>query len=170
MGANTRLETHRMDGPPECEFVSDDLVVRLDVTIPGEMSRIRVVVDAVMRVVAESGCAPGAEQEIELAVQEAMANAVRHGCRGDPGKSVRCVVACDQQRGMLIIVRDEGAGFDPQRVPSPLVGENLFAHHGRGIYLISQLMDEVRFARNGTEIHMVKRARSHTGPDEPATS
>jgi hypothetical protein len=37
------------------------------------------------------------------------------------------------------------------------VGENVYSNHGRGIFLINQLMDEVKFARIGTEIHMVKR-------------
>ncbi len=57
---------------------------------------------------------------------------------------------------MLIIVRDPGTGFEPNRVPDPLEGENIYSNHGRGIYLINQLMDEVRFERNGTEIHMRK--------------
>ena len=63
---------------------------------------------------------------------------------------------CDESRGMLIVVRDPGPGFDPQAVPSPLLGQNVFESHGRGIYLINQLMDEVRFEKGGTEIHMKK--------------
>ena len=58
---------------------------------------------------------------------------------------------------MLIVVRDPGEGFDPRNIPSPVMGENIFSNHGRGIYLINQLMDEVKFARNGAEIHMIKR-------------
>jgi serine/threonine-protein kinase RsbW len=58
---------------------------------------------------------------------------------------------------MLIVVRDPGKGFDPGKIPSPIVGENVFANQGRGIYLINQLMDEVKFLKNGTEIHMIKR-------------
>ena len=46
------------------------------------------------------------------------------------------------------------AGFDPSSIPSPIVGQNVFSHHGRGIYLINQLMDEVTFAHGGTEIRM----------------
>ena len=55
------------------------------------------------------------------------------------------------------VVRDPGPGFDPAQIPSPVVGQNLFSTGGRGIYLINQLMDEVRFERGGTEIHMVAR-------------
>jgi serine/threonine-protein kinase RsbW len=57
---------------------------------------------------------------------------------------------------MLIVVRDPGEGFNPQSVPSPVMGQNVFSEHGRGIFLINQLMDEVRFERGGTEIHMKK--------------
>jgi serine/threonine-protein kinase RsbW len=63
-------------------------------------------------------------------------------------------VACDHARGMLIIVRDPGPGFDPASIPSPVLGQNLFSTGGRGIYLINQLMDEVHYDKGGTEIHM----------------
>ena len=58
---------------------------------------------------------------------------------------------------MLIVVRDPGPGFDPDQVRSPVVGENVLFHHGRGIYLINQLMDHVEYGKGGTEIRMVKR-------------
>jgi serine/threonine-protein kinase RsbW len=55
------------------------------------------------------------------------------------------------------VVSDPGAGFDPKSLPDPTVGKQLYKTHGRGIYLINHLMDEVRFKRRGAEIHM----RSH---------
>jgi anti-sigma regulatory factor (Ser/Thr protein kinase) len=58
---------------------------------------------------------------------------------------------------MLIVVRDPGPGFDPASIPSPVLGVNLFSTGGRGIYLINQLMDEVRYEKGGTEIHMRTR-------------
>ena len=54
------------------------------------------------------------------------------------------------------VVRDPSAGFDPNKLPCPTDEQNLFSDHGRGIYLINRLMDEVRYDRNGTEIHMRK--------------
>jgi len=101
-------------------------------------------------------CASGKEFEVETALREALANAILHGCKNDTTKKVQCCVACDEQRGLLIIVRDPGSGFEPTEIPDPLCGENIYSNHGRGIYLINQLMDEVRFERNGTEIHMRK--------------
>jgi len=140
-----------------CEFNPDDLVVTFDRVFPADAEEIDGVVESVMATVGRMGCADGREHDIELALREALANAIRHGCKNDPSKQVQCMVACDQQRGILVVVRDSGEGFDPSAVPSPLVGENVFRHHGRGIYLINQLMDEVRFERGGTEIHMRKR-------------
>ncbi len=66
-------------------------------------------------------------------------------------------MACDESAGMLIVVRDPGPGFDPAAIASPTVGQNIYRHHGRGIYLINQLMDEVSFEKGGTEIRMRKR-------------
>jgi serine/threonine-protein kinase RsbW len=60
---------------------------------------------------------------------------------------------------MLIVVRDPGPGFDPSSIPSPVIGENIYSNHGRGIFLINQLMDEVQFKNNGKEIHMLKRVK-----------
>ena len=50
----------------------------------------------------------------------------------------------------------EGEGFEPARIPSPLVGENIHSEHGHGIYLINLLMDEVRFERGGREVYLRK--------------
>ena len=102
-------------------------------------------------------CAAGKEFEVETALREAPANAILHGCGSDPSKQVQCCVACDHDRGMIIVVRDPGKGFDPASIPSPVVGQNLYSEHGRGIYLINQLMDRVWYERGGTELHMLKK-------------
>ncbi len=101
-------------------------------------------------------CVAGKEFEIETALREALANAIVHGCKNDRSKKVQCCVRCDEERGLLIVVRDPGNGFDPFTLPDPSNGDNIYACHGRGIYLINQLMDEVKFERNGSEIHMRK--------------
>jgi len=137
-----------------CDFDTSDLLVKVDLKLPGDVNAISPVVENVMGIVKEMGCAAGKEFEIELSLREALANAIEHGSGHDPSKEVQCCVACDHARGMLIVVRDPGPGFDPSQIPSPIVGKNLFATGGRGIYLINQLMDEVRFERGGTEIHM----------------
>ena len=142
---------------PEYDFDPDRLNLRVRVTLAADRKAVDPVVEQVMEAIRETKCLNGKEDAIELALQEALANAVVHGAKEDPTKVVECLVACDEQRGVLIIVRDPGEGFDPKHIPSCTLGENLYSNHGRGIFLINQLMDEVQFRKNGTEIHMVKR-------------
>ena len=140
-----------------CTFDARHLNLKLSVTLSADRDAVDPVVRNVMKVVREMNCANGREDDIELALSEALANAVVHGARLDPSKIVECDVACDEEHGMLIVVRDPGPGFDPEKIADPCRGENIYSHHGRGIYLINQLMDEVQFRKNGTEIHMIKR-------------
>ena len=67
---------------------------------------------------------------------------------------MQCSVACDEGRGLLIVIRDPGEGFDPTKVENPLIGQNIYSDHGRGVYLINQLVDDVKYEKGGTEIHM----------------
>ncbi len=137
-----------------CEFDSDNLLLKLDATLQADIHAMSPVIESIMEIVKDMGCAAGREFEIELALNEALANAIEHGSAHDSAKRIQCCVACDHARGMLIIVRDPGPGFDPASIPNPVIGQNLFATGGRGIYLINQLVDEVRFEKGGTEIHM----------------
>ena len=139
---------------PKCEFESKNLILKLQKKMEARVEAIPPFVEDVMKIVQSMGCAAGKEREVEIALLEALANAVVHGAKNDPSKEIECCVACDESRGLLVIIRDPGEGFDPASVPSPIVGQNLFASHGRGIYMINQLMDEVRYEKGGTEIHM----------------
>jgi len=142
---------------PSCNFEADKLILKLSVTLAADKKAIDPVVDSIMQIVRLMQCASGKEDAIQLALTEALANAVVHGAKSDPSQLIECDVACDESRGMLIVVRDPGKGFDPSCIPSPVIGENIYSEHGRGIYLINQLMDEVKFLKNGTEIRMIKR-------------
>ncbi len=94
---------------------------------------------------------------MELALREALNNAVLHGNRLDPGKLVHVYCRCELGKGVSVVVKDQGNGFDPHAVPDPLAAENLAAENGRGILLMKSQMDEVSFEREGTEVHMRKR-------------
>jgi serine/threonine-protein kinase RsbW len=141
---------------PPCEFQADKLILQVDELVNSEINAISPVVDRLMLLIKESACAQEHEFEVETALRESLANAVLHGNRQDPRKKIRICCACQADRGILIIVKDEGEGFDPAKVPSPLVAENLHSDHGRGIYMLNLLMDDVHFERGGTEIHMRK--------------
>ena len=96
----------------------------------------------------------GEQEEIDifLALQEALANAVVHGCQGDPSKSIHCRIGVDAD-AITIVIRDPGRGFDVAAIDA--AGTNL-SEHGRGISLMRGLMDEVTYLRGGSEVRLRK--------------
>lgn len=143
--------------PPRCEFDMDKLVIKLDETIPSVVSMIDTVIGKIMKLIEQSHCWEDADS-LDLVLREALANAIIHGNRSDPQKAVRVCVALQQDCRMLIVVKDAGSGFDPNEIPNPVVGQSLFADHGRGIFLINRLMEEVQFRfDHGTAIYMRRK-------------
>ena len=133
-----------------CEF---------DMTVPANPAAIRAVTEGIAEALRSKAGVFGREFEIELALQEALANAISHGCQGDTTKSVRCCVTCQEDGDVRIVVRDPGRGFDLVGVANPLDSDNVLKASGRGIFLMKQLMDEVSFADDGRELHMHKARR-----------
>lgn len=129
---------------------------RLHFEMPARIDAINPAVENAMHFIATHGCTHENDFDVRLALHEALANAILHGCRKDTTKRVKCLIACDDSRSLLIVVRDPGNGFDPACVPSPTQDEHLLDDHGRGIELMRHLMDEVHFERGGTEIHLLK--------------
>jgi serine/threonine-protein kinase RsbW len=120
------------------------------------MKAISPLVDRLMRLIEGSRCVPGEEPAVELAIREALNNAVVHGNRMDAHKLVQVRCRCRLGKGLSIIVRDQGQGFNPNVVPDSLAVENLEAEHGRGIYLMKVAMDTVSFERGGSQVRMWK--------------
>ena len=130
---------------------------KFDMTFQAETSVIGTVADGVMQVLSDNDWATGHAFEIETSLREALANAIRHGCKNDPTKRVQCCVTCDESGDVLIVVRNPGTGFDVSKTPDPVCDENRLKTSGRGIFLINELMDEVRYADEGREIRMRKK-------------
>ena len=126
-------------------------------TVPADPREIPKLTDGVTQVLQEKGWPEADVMAVELALQEAVANAIRHGCGGDASKVLQCAVTCDDAGEIMITVRDPGTGFDPAKVANPLDPVNLLKSSGRGIFLINGLMDEVQFADGGRELQMRKR-------------
>lgn len=97
--------------------------------------------------------------EIEIAIQEALANAVIHGNHENPKKQVYVTCRCNLNGEVLITVRDEGEGFDIRVIPDPTEAQRLLLPRGRGLHLIKALMNEVSFEEHGTIIRMRKRIK-----------
>jgi serine/threonine-protein kinase RsbW len=128
----------------------------LDRTVPADAEAIATVVDVISETLARLEVPEQKRLEVSLAVQEALTNAVVHGCGNDPSKQVRCRLKLDPHGRIVIIVTDPGPGFSADFLTNPKQREMLHADHGRGVYLIRQLMDEVQFERGGSEIRMWK--------------
>src|SRR6266403_223950 len=126
--------------------------------LPSDIGLISPFVDWLISLIAESRCVRGKEEFVELALREAVSNAVLHGNRMDPRKLVHVRCCCERAKGVFIVVRDQGPGFDPNNIPNPLAVENLDAEHGRGIHLMKLAMDEVSFERGGTEVQIRKQS------------
>ena len=130
---------------------------QLAMTIPADPRAIPTLTDGVAQVLQGKHWAAEDITAVELALQEAVANAIRHGCRGDSSKQLECSVSLDKSGDIVIVVRDPGTGFDPTTVPNPLDPANMLKANGRGIFLINGLMDEVHFADGGRELRMRKK-------------
>jgi anti-sigma regulatory factor (Ser/Thr protein kinase) len=129
----------------------------LNMVIPATPSAIPKVSEGLQQILEGKHWSEDDVMKVVLALDEALANAIRHGCKGDPTKSVQCIVTHDASGGLTIVVRDPGPGFDVANVPNPLEGQNVFKSSGRGVFLINQLMDEVAFADGGREVQMRKK-------------
>ena len=139
--------------------------VELQYSLPGQITAISPSVDMVMSFVAKFRKVDGSEANIEMALHEALTNAVVHGSREDPGKSVYVLCRCCIDGEVSIIVRDEGQGFDSCSIADPTTPENLLCTHGRGIYLMHALMDEVSFDEEGVVVRMRKKANAGFGAE-----
>ena len=93
---------------------------------------------------------------IRLALEEGMMNAIKHGNRNDPEKTVR-IEATVTPRRTEIIIEDQGPGFDRTNVPDPCCDENLLKTSGRGILLMEAYMDKVQYTRGGRRVKMTKK-------------
>ncbi len=136
-------------------------IVRLEFTSAFEMlDFVQVVSDHVTR---SLGFDEEASHWVSVAIRESVINAIKHGNRNDATKRVFVdfeAAAAPDAPELLIRVRDQGEGFDPQELADPLAPENLLKSSGRGIFLIRNFMDDVQLERapeGGMEIRMTKR-------------
>jgi len=92
---------------------------------------------------------------VRLAVDEALVNAISHGNRSDPVKRVHFSCRISDET-IHIEIADEGAGFDPDRLPDPTLPEHLDCPHGRGVMLMRAFMSRVQFLDRGCRVVMEK--------------
>lgn len=129
----------------------------INIIIPADLENMATVSDGVRELLESKHWSEDDVNNVELALQEALSNAIRHGCKNDSSKEVQCLVSFDDSGEIVIVVRDPGSGFDATTVPDPREDENLLKSGGRGIFLINELMDVVEFTDEGRQVSMRKQ-------------
>jgi serine/threonine-protein kinase RsbW len=135
-------------------------ILEIDSWMPSKVQAISPLVDRLMLLIKRSQCVSGKEFDVELALREALGNAVVHGNQEHPGKKVHIRCRCGPGKGISIVITDQGKGFDFAKAVGNGLTSDPAAAHGHGIQLMTAYMDEVHFARGGSEVHMRKHSRS----------
>jgi serine/threonine-protein kinase RsbW len=130
--------------------------VELRNSLPSHVDTVSPFVDQLMHFISRFRVADESNVEIELALREALVNAIVHGNREDLQKRVHVKCRCTAHGEVSITVEDEGQGFSHEAVPDPTSPDNRLRTHGRGIYLMRASMDEVHFEKGGSVVRMRK--------------
>jgi len=130
--------------------------VELRNSLPSHVDIVFPFVDQLMHFISRFRVADESNVEIELALREALVNAIVHGNHEDLQKRVQVKCRCTAHGEVSITVEDEGQGFSHEAVPDPTSPDNRLRTHGRGIYLMRVSMDEVHFDKGGSVVRMRK--------------
>ena len=122
---------------------------------PGNVSKVEQFVD---KLVNKYKISPDKQCNILISLTEAVTNAIIHGNRKDEDKMVQ--VRHRKQKDFLAVrVSDEGKGFDYKELPDPTSPENILTEGGRGVFLMHQLADDIRYFNNGSTVEMQFKLR-----------
>lgn len=91
---------------------------------------------------------------ILIGITEAVNNAIHHGNKSNPLAEVKVSFSIDDNE-LTFIVEDEGAGFDYDSLPDPTDPKNIEKPHGRGVFLMRNLSDDISFLDEGSTVKMV---------------
>ena len=126
-----------------------------DITIPSETAAGQQVQDRIITAMELRGYGPRELFGMRLALEEGIVNAIKHGNGLDPGKSVQIECRVDEER-VIVVIEDEGPGFDPSDVPDPTEEDNLEKPSGRGLMLMRTFMTRVEYHGRGNRVTLEK--------------
>jgi serine/threonine-protein kinase RsbW len=141
----------------ELELDTGNLSLMFHETVESRRELVVATTERLMGVIRTMPCAQQHLDAVHLALTEALANAIIHGNKEDPNKKVTIWGACEAHEKLLLVITDEGQGFDPASVPDPTLAENIFSARGRGVFLINRLMCEAEYRLGGRQVVLRKR-------------
>jgi len=145
-GFEQKIAEPRHAGPTIC----------VSLTMRSEIEAISPLVDRLIALITASHCVSGDDSDVEVALREALANAVLHGNKRDIHKKVHVSCRIRPGKGLSIVIRDEGNGFDLPKIPDPTAVDNVNSGNGRGIRLMKLFMDAVSFEQGGCAVRLQK--------------
>jgi serine/threonine-protein kinase RsbW len=132
---------------------------KIEFLIPSRIEWMHEVLPYLIERTAHLGIIKPSTSNIFVALDEAIANAIKHGNKCDPNKRIHIVAEITAQQARFTIT-DEGEGFDLKSLPNPTDPDSIMRPCGRGVMLIYHIMDEVRYNTRGNQIVMIKRPES----------
>lgn len=146
-------------------MTSVDSFWTLDKVLPSDLDAGHAAIDQLMAALESAGWAGRDLFHIQMAIEEAVVNAIEHGNKRDAEKQVHVLFHVFQDRAEMSVT-DQGSGFDHQHIADPTEEERLEQPRGRGVMLIRELMSEAKYNDKGNSVWMLKRRT----PDEPSDS
>ncbi|MBA3784429.1 MAG: ATP-binding protein [Acidobacteria bacterium] len=139
--------------------IVQNLREKIEFEIPSLISLIHGILDYLMKRVEKIGVVNSENSNLFIALDEAFVNAVKHGNKFDATKLVRITAEVSLKEARFTI-EDEGEGFNVAEIPDPTNVENLFKASGRGVLIIHNIMDEVRYNERGNRLEMIKKSEN----------
>lgn len=130
----------------------------INITIPSRLDELHKIERISTKIGKKMHLSRDQQDNLSIAVTEAVGNAIVHGNKKDPKKIVKIRIRF--KKGEIhVSVTDQGEGFDPDNLSNPLDPDNILKESGRGIFILKTLMEDVRwsFSSKGTTIHFVMK-------------
>jgi anti-sigma regulatory factor (Ser/Thr protein kinase) len=139
---------------------SHSRILEIDSWMPSEIQDVSPTVDRLMRLIEGSQCVQGAECDVELALREALGNAVVRGNQADPKTKIHIRCRCGPGNEISIVVTHQGKGSDVRKTIGNGLTSEAAEASGRGTKLIRVATDKISFERICTEVHNGGTVRS----------
>ncbi|MFN5466541.1 MAG: ATP-binding protein [Pirellulaceae bacterium] len=161
------LPFNPQDQPHESEFSLDFNAKpwTLDRVITSCTDEGQVAIQELMGALVEQGWDGSEFFQVNMAAEEAVVNAIEHGNKRDPCKSVHLLFRVSPTE-IYLEITDQGAGFNPDTLPDPTDEDLIDKPRGRGVMLIKEFMSEVHYNDRGNSVVMIKRRSAETGDSD----